>query len=103
MMLTTIPVFREKCFDPSVAPPTERTIALMIDRKEIPGGLRMGKKYFIDLDTFRKALTGEIKASSHEHKVAPAQTPAPVFTRKKHSRDSVVDEILSKSTGGSRP
>lgn len=51
MRLITIQKFRQAYFEPGSAP-TEVTLRSWIDNDEIPGGRRIGRRYYVDRDVW---------------------------------------------------
>lgn len=53
MRLAKLSEFRSLYFAPGSAPAPE-TLRAHIDREEIPGGRKEGKRYFVDIDEFER-------------------------------------------------
>lgn len=64
MRLAKLPEFRQLIFTQASAPAAS-TLRRQIDQRQIPGGMRQGRTYYVDLDEFdrvtnlRKRLAAE--------------------------------------------
>lgn len=54
MRLAKLREFRETFFTPDSAP-CDGTLRKQIDSEQLPGGTRVGRQYFVDLDEYARA------------------------------------------------
>lgn len=69
MRLAKLSEFRSMYFTPDSAP-TAETLRARIDREEIPGGRKIGRRYYVDLDEFERVERVAEKAEARKAELA---------------------------------